>query len=158
MPDPVNRRLIANAVATRLLQVSNATRYYGAIGRPLPGQDPATAPAMPPAKSDTDRRVAPYLIYFPAPGSPGDERDLADTHTDVVGVHQVTAVAGDVEDLLALVDRIDAVLHRWAPTVAGHVCGPLRVPPGFDVGVATDRGVEPHRLYAPLQYQLQVTT
>lgn len=155
---PVSRRLVANAIATRLLEVSHATRYYGAIGRPLPGQPAESAPTVPPQKSATDERVAPYLIYFPGGGTPGPEQDLADTHADLEAVHQVTAVAGDVEDLLALVDRIDAALHRWRPVVAGHVCGPLKPPPGFDVGFVTDRTVTPHRVYMPLQYQLSATT
>lgn len=159
----INRRLVTNAIGERLATITHATGYYGQVGRPLPGQalvqDGGTIPADPPTKSPDDLRVRPYFVFFPSPGTPGSEVDLADTHVDLQLNLQVTAAGGDVADVLALVDRIHDALFRWAPTVPGVVCGPLRYPFGWNPGpVRTDRDFVPARLYVPLQYQLIATT
>ena len=151
-----SRRLVSNAIATRLATVGNAAGYYGQIGRPLPGA--VGTPADPPPKSASDQRVQPYFIYYPDPGGPGPDPDLGDGNEDSTQTHRVTAAAGDIEDLMALVDRLDAVLLRWAPTVTGVVAGVLRPPLGFATSILVDRQYTPNRLYVPLAYQLTVTT
>lgn len=160
---PISRRLLANAVATRLLGVTNATGYYGQIGRLLPGA-PADTPTEPQPKSATDARVKPYFILYPGAGGQGPDPDAGDGAVDLTQPFQITAAAGDVEDLLALIDRIEARLLRWTPDLGeagvGIHFGYLRRPPGVPntLPVLTDTQHSPVRLYTPLQYQLTATT
>lgn len=157
----ISRRTLALAVATRLVDVTNATGYLGQIGarNGLPGLE--NTPADPPTKGGTDQRVKPYFVLFPGVGSPSTEVDLGDSFIDLDVPFQITAAAGDTEDLLALVDRIHDCLYRWAPGVLTDegvtpvvIGGPLRTPPGYVPPVLTDTNVTPHRLYTPLQYVL----
>lgn len=159
----IPRRELAAAVAERLTTVTNATGYVGQIGamNGLPGV--VVTPNDPPPKSTTDQRVKPYFVLFPGIGRPGPELDLGDCHVDLDWPIQVTAAAGDTDDLLALVDRIDAVLHRWSPGIFGAapdqgIAGPLRPLPGYVPPFLTDTKVDPPRLYTPLQYQLTAHT
>ncbi|GEP38887.1 hypothetical protein NPS01_25500 [Nocardioides psychrotolerans] len=158
MPE-ISRRLVAVAVATRLVGVTNATGYVGKVSA-LSGLPGVTGtPDSPPVKSASDARVKPYFVLFPGAGTPGPETDLGDSVVDLDLPFQLTVAGGDLYDVLALADRVHAALHRWAPVVDGHQCGPLRVPPGYAPGVVlTDRDFTPHRLYTPLQYQLTAHT
>jgi hypothetical protein len=150
---PISRRLLGLAIATRLTSVTNATGYLGQIGAKngLPGVE--DTPADPPTKTATDLRVKPYFILFPGLGRRPGEIDLAESINDLDQLVRVTAAGGDVQDVLALVDRIDALLFRWSPTVTGVRCGPLRLPPGYDPPLLTDESVPPTRHYVPLQYR-----
>lgn len=160
----ISRRLLASAVAARLLGVTNATGYYGQIGRLLPGA-PDTTPLDPQPKSATDPRVRPYFVLYPGAGGQGPDPDAGDSAIDLTQPFRVTAAAGDIDDLLALIDRIDARLLHWTPDLGSpagdgiHV-GPLRRPPGVPATapVLTDTQHTPVRLYTPLQYQLTATT
>lgn len=163
MPATISRRLLANAVAARLLGVEHATGYYGQVGRLLPGA-PDDTPVDPQPKSATDARVQPYFVHYPGAGGQGPDPDAGDQAVDLTHPFDVTAAAGDIEDLLALVDRLDARLLRWVPDLGAagegiHV-GPVRRPPGVPASapVLTDTQHSPHRLYARLQYQLTATT
>lgn len=167
MPTPslarIPRRLIARAVGGRLVAVSNATGYYGQIGakNKLPGGP--DVPATPPPKSATDQRVAPYFIVEPGAGAPTDEVDLADTYVDADTLFTIRAAAGDIDDLLALIERVDAQLWRWSPGVITTddgpvVCGPMRPPAGYVPPVLLDETKQPPRWFAPLQYQLTAHT
>ena len=155
----IPRRLVADRVAARLATVTNAVGYFGQVGRGLDGElggDPAP-------KSKADLRVRPYFVLFPGGGSPGSEEDLADTYVDLEILFRISAVAGDMDDLLALIDRIDQCLRRWAPspiaTESGLViCGPLRPPPGYDPPVMTTENYTPPRHWIPLQYVLTAHT
>lgn len=150
----VSRRTLVAAIAERLEQVTNATGYYGQVGRRLDGtlgDDPAP-------KSPTDPRVAPYFVLYPGTGTPGPDEALGDCHQDITATVLVTAVAGDVDDLLGLVDRIHNVLHLWAPTVPGVVCGRLKPLPGYEAAQLVDHQVQPPRLFVPLRYQFAATT
>ncbi|GAB2762076.1 hypothetical protein [Nocardioides pakistanensis] len=151
---PISRLALATATMQRLTDtVGHATGYYGEIGQGLPG---TTVPAKPPA--DPDGRVHPYYVLYPSPGTPGAEQDLGDSHEDLDWLIQVTAAAGHLHDLVALIDRIDAALYRWRPVVDGAVAGPLKPPPGFDPGPARrDDDTVPPRHYLPLQYRLSAT-
>lgn len=159
----ISRRLLANAVAARLLGVTNATGYYGQMGRLLPGA-PADTPVDPQPKSPTDPRVRPYFVLYPGAGGQGPDPDAADRAVDLTQPFRITAAAGDVEDLLALVDRLEARLLHWIPDLGaageGIHFGYLRRPPGVPdtAAVLTDTQHTPHRLYTPLQYQLTATT
>lgn len=154
-----SRRLLANAVAARLAGLTPATiGYYGAIGRALTSPVPSGWVAEPPAKSQQDGRVQPYFVLYPGAGTDGPDPNLADTSTDLTAPFAITAAAGDVEDLMALVDRIDARLNRWAPAIPDLVCGPLRPLPGFNPGLLVDKAYTPNRPYLPLQYVLTATT
>lgn len=151
----ISRRLLSNAIAARLAGVTNATGFYGQVGRALDG----TLGVDPQPKSATDPRVKPYYVLFPSAGQPGPDPDLGDCNVDLTAPFQLTVAAGDIEDLLAAIDRIDARLFRWIPTLAGAVCGPVKPPPGFSPGpVLTDTNHTPNRLYVPLLYQLTATT
>lgn len=160
----ITRRPIVAAVAERLTGVTNATGYVGAIGamNGLPGV--TSTPAQPPTKSADDKRVQPYFVLYPGIGGTVDEQDLADTLVDIDYPVAITAAAGDVNDLLALVDRITALLWRWAPTdlppVAGRavVAGPLRYPPGYAPPLLTDAAFTPARQYTQLQFVTTVHT
>lgn len=157
----ISRRVVANAVAARLLGVTNATGYYGQIGRLLPGA-PEDTPVDPQPKSASDARVRPYFVLYPGAGTQGPDPDAADQAVDLTQPFQITAAAGDIEDLLALVDRIEVQLLRWTPVLglAGVAVGYLRRPPGVPdtAPVLTDTQHSPVRLYTPLQFQLTATT
>lgn len=144
----ISRRALAGAVAARLNTITAATVYYGQVGRLVNG----TLGHQPPTKSATDLRVKPYVVLYPGAGGDGPDEDLAQSVTDLTLPHQVTAVAGDVDDLLALVDRVDALLLKWAPTFPGLFCGPLTRLPGAGAPLLTDTTQDPPRLYVPLQY------
>lgn len=164
----ISRRLLANAVAARLAGVTNAAGYYGKVGNPLPSQllvsAGGTVPDDPQPKSATDARVRPYFVLYPGAGGQGPDPDAADQAVDLTQPFRITAAAGDVEDLLALVDRLEARLLHWTPDLgaagAGVHIGYLRRPPGVPdtAPVLTDTQFSPHRLYTPLQYQLTATT
>lgn len=150
-----DRRSVANAVAERLSGITTATGYYGQVGRRLDG----TLGDDPVPKSATDQRVEPYFVLYPGTGGQGPDADLGDCNEDLTQPFQVTAVAGDVEELLALVDAIDGLLFRWEPAIAGLICGPMKPPEGYTAGPhLIDRQYAPPRLYTPLLYQLTATT
>lgn len=146
----MNRRQLANAIATRLTGVTNAVGYYGQIGQALPGQTP---PKDPPLKTDGSGQVAPYFVFYP--GALGDHPDAAVCRSDDPreGGFQITAAAGHVEDLMALVDRIDALLHQWHAEMQTMT----KRRPGYEVPQLIDENVTPKRPYAPLQYQATTT-
>lgn len=160
----ISRRLLAWAIAPRLIdKASTGIGYYGRIGRALPGQQlqPAgTIPADPPPKSPTDQRVKPYYVLYPSPGTPGGDEDLAATTEALDWIFQITVAGGDIDDVLALADRIHGALHRWTPTVGGGVLtGPVGVPSGYNPGpVLLDRDVSPPRHFTPLQFHLHAHT
>lgn len=147
----MSRRLVADAIATRLVGVTHAVGYYSQIGRALPGA--VDTPHDPPAKSPTDPRVAPYLIFWPGAGGDGPDPQLCGRTSGVSGDFAVTAAAGDIDDLLALIDRIDARLLGWTPTAAG-VTASARITrrPGYVPPILTDPTKQPERLYARLEY------
>ncbi|CAI9417368.1 hypothetical protein [Nocardioides sp. T2.26MG-1] len=156
----ISRRLLLVSLATRLQSVTNATGYVGQIGAKN-GLDPTVAaPADPPTKSATDLRVKPYFILEPGIGAPlageASAGGPVDAFRDDDAPWTVRAAAGDVSDLLALVDRIDAALNGWTPDpgVAGVIAGPLVPQPGYRPPLLSDNGVAPPRFFTPLQYRL----
>lgn len=152
----VSRREVANTVATRLAAVSHIHGYYGQIGRSLPGREDDT-PTDPPRKSPHDPRVAPYFVLYPSAGTTDLEPDLAQCGDDLTMTHRITVAGGDIEDVLAAVDRVHTALYRWEPTIPTHECGPLAPPVGYEPPLLTDLAHEPARLYLPLQYVHTVT-
>lgn len=163
----IQARVLAGLVATRLVGVTNATGYYGQIDarNGLPGV--TGTPADPPPKSSTDARVQPYFILFPGIGTPGPETSVGghtDSFVDRDSLLRITAAAGDIDDLLALVDRINDLLWRWSPgpiTAEGGptvLCGPLLIPPGYDPQPLQDATFTPVRHYVQLQFQLTAHT
>ena len=109
-------RLIAQAIAERLAeQLPDRTGYHTRIGRPLIMG--ATVPTDPPLKAD-GRTVAPYLIFTPGAGG-GDPDPSLSCGAGGGATIRVTAVAGDPDDLLALVDRIHTAISYWRPVVDG---------------------------------------
>lgn len=160
---PISRRLLSQSIAPRLIEkASTGIGYYGRVGRALPGQQlqPAgTIPADPPAKSLQDLRVKPYYVLYPSPGTPGGDEDLGATTDALDWIFQITVAGGDIDDVLALTDRIHGALHRWTPTVTGVLCGPIGVPAGYNPGpVLLDRDVTPPRHFTPLQFHLHAHT
>lgn len=157
----VSRRDLAHAVARHLLGVDDAVGYYGQVGWPLPDAPPDT-PTDPPAKSPKDPRVAAYFVLYPGAGGQGPDPDAADQAIDLTMPFDITAAGGDREDVLALIDRLDAHLLSWTPDIGRddvHV-GYIRRPPGVpqNVPVLLDTQFQPVRHYARLQYQLTATT
>lgn len=156
---PISRRLLLNAVATRLVAVTHATGYVGQVGahNGLPGV--TGTPGDPPRKSPTDPRVAPYFVLEPQAGTESDEGDLGDCLVDLDWPFTVRAAAGDTADLLSLVDRIDALLWRWSPGQVGDAhTGRVMHQPGYTPPIVTDTTQTPHRLFTPLQYRLVAHT
>jgi hypothetical protein len=165
MPAP-SRRLVANAVATHLVGVTHAYGYYGRIGRPLPGQvlvsAGGTIPDDPPAKdpANGDMRVKAYFVLYPGGGGTGPDADMGDSTLDLTMPLPITAVAGDIEDLLALIDRIIARFDTWRPVIENVAFDRVRFPLGFTPGAAllVDDTEKPERLYARLPFQITATT
>lgn len=148
-------REFGNAVAARLATMTPATiGYYGSIGRPINPSDPID----PPAKGPLDPSVQPYYVLYPGTGGDGPDQSLCQTTPDGTTITlRVTAAAGDAEDFLALVDRINAALLGWAPLLAGHPFpGPVKRLPGYEAPMLNDASMSPPRLYALLQYQATI--
>lgn len=158
---PVSRRLVYNQVAARLVGVTNAIGYYGQVGRPLTLPDPPPGWVADPVVKDeetSDLRVQPYFVLFPGAGGDGPDQPLCDTDGALTLDWFVTVAGGDVDDVLALLDRVDARLLRWAPTVAGHGFGQVTRFPASSAPILPDRTLKPERLFARPQYQLVATT
>lgn len=159
----VARRTLLAVVAERAKGVTNATGYIGQISA-MTGLPGVITPGDPPTKDDGSGRVRPYFVIYPGAGGPGDENALDDVVHDLQWPLQITAAAGDTNDLLALIDRIDDRFHRWSPGFldgpSGRVAtGPLRLPDGYVPPVLTERiDGQPDRVYAPLQYRITAHT
>lgn len=152
----VSARTVGQAVADHLENnVPHATGYYGQVGRRLDG----STDEDPPTKGQYDPRVKPYFTLYPGVGEGvGDDYDLARCDPLLVWSCQVTAVAGDVADLEALVDRLAGALDGWRPSVSPYAASPLRPPFGYQAGTfRTDDTVSPPRLWLPLQYRTTLT-
>lgn len=155
---PVSRRLVFGAIATRLTAVTNATGYYGQVGRPLTLPAPTGWVADPPVKEATDPHVKPYFVLYPGPGVDGPDTPLVGLDDGLGLDFDVRAAAGDIDDLLALIDRLDAQLVGWIPVVAGTVLGRIGRFPGYRPPLLPDKTVSPERQFAPLKYVLNATT
>ncbi len=148
-------REFGNAVAAQLAAMTPTTiGYYGRIGRPIV----EGTPVDPPAKGPLDPTVQPYYVVYPGTGEDGPDLSLCRTTPDGTTITlRITAAAGDPEDFLALVDRIDARLLGWTPVLAGHPFpGPVKRLPGSAAPMLNDATVSPPRLYALLQYQTTI--
>lgn len=163
----ISRKALSDAIAARAVGVTSATGYLGQISAKngLPGV--VDTPADPPTKTADDLRVKPYFVLFPGAGEPGIEDSVggsADTFVDLDWPIAITAAAGDITDLLALVDRIHNRFFRWSPgllqtpTSGDFLTGHLSVPAGYRPGVLTDRNVTPNRLYVPMLFELVAHT
>lgn len=152
-------RALGNLVATRLASVRHASGYYGQIGRPLPGREDDTPPD-PPVKDQAsgDLRVRPYFVYYPGTPDNGFDEPVAGPAANGAGSagFQVTAAGGDVEDVLALVDRINTALQGWRPR--GRLDGLIRPQPGYQPRMQVDRTHTPERLFVPLLFVHSTTT
>lgn len=150
-------REYGNLLAARLRALTPATLgYYGGIGRRLPGD--TTSPADPPAKSSLDPTVVPYFILYPGAGDDGPDQALCETTPEGTTITvRITAAAGDVEDLLALIDRINRSLLGWRPAMASSAFpGALTRLPGYSAAILNDTSQAPPRPYALLQYQATI--
>jgi len=155
---PVSRRIVFGLVAIRLLGVTNAYGYYGRIGRALTDPAPAGWVPDPPPKSADDPRVQPYFVLYPGAGGDGPDTPLVGVDDGLDLAWQITAAGGDVEDALALIDRLDALLIGWIPVSAGLSFGRVMRLPGTRPQLLPDKTVSPERTFAPLQYVLTATT
>lgn len=145
MTTPISRRFLADAVYARLQAELAGIQGYR-----------TEADSVPIAPNSNGRAVQ-YYVLTVSPGTPTDQQDLGDTAVDLDWLIQVTAAAGEENDVLELVQRLEGALYRWAPVAAGLVCGPLRPPPGYDALLQLDRSVQPHRPFVPLQYRSRIT-
>jgi len=135
----INPRLMADAVEARARTVANAHGYVLEAGDV-------------PRVEGGDGRVEPYWVLTVSPGAPTPEQDVAATVDDLDWLIQFTVAGGWAADVQDLAARLHASLYRWAPTVAGVVCGPLAPPPGYLPLIQLDRQFTPHRPFVPLQY------
>lgn len=138
-------RPVAAAVKARLEGIGNVIVYD------------SEATGVPTIASG-DQRAKPYVVFNPGVGDPMPEPDLGDQAVDLAWSFSVTCAAGLLEDLLALVDRVNASLFRWTPLVEGLVCGQLHTPPGYSAPQLLDRSVMPHRPYVVLQFTSLITS
>ncbi|HEX8489317.1 MAG TPA: hypothetical protein VF642_12285 [Propionibacteriaceae bacterium] len=142
----IDRAVLTAAAKARLDTVTGATKSVGEPRGPLP--------LIP----GSDGRVKPYAILWPGAGTPGPELDLGDTVVDLDWLIQITCAGGFVEDVQALVTRVDAAFYRWTPVIEGLSCGPFRPPAGYDPGpVRLDISISPNRPFLPLQYRTTIT-
>lgn len=157
---PVPRRLVFNAIAARISMVANATGYYGQIGRPIVLPAPVGWVADPPVKSTDppDPRVKPYYILAPGPGVDGPDTALNDLYDGLDLDFEVRVGGGDAEDVIAVADRLDALLLGWIPTVTGIGFGRIGRFPGYRPPLLPDKTVSPERHFTPLKYVLTATT
>lgn len=157
---PVSRRLVYDAIATRLVTVGNAAGYYGQLGRPLTLTPPSGWVPDPVVKDEAsgDMRVTPYFVVFPGAGTDVGDQPLCATDGGLGLDWFVTVAGGDVDDVLALLDRVDAALLGWAPTVTGHVFDLATRFPGSRSPIIPDRTVTPERLFARPQYALSANS
>lgn len=142
MTASISRRLLFNTAFAQLAAVENQKAY--------PGEASNVA-------ADSDGRVEPYTCLWPSTGDPDVEMDLADEAVDLMWDIAITAVAADVETVMALIDRVDAAFYRWEPVIGGLVVGPFRPPSGYEAQILPDRTVNPHRMFALLQYRTTIT-
>ena len=107
---------------------------------------------------ETNLRMRLYGYLYPGTGSDGPDQALCQTTPDGTTITlRITAAAGDVEDFLALVDRINAALLGWTPVLAGHPFpGPVKRLPGYEAPMLNDASMSPPRAYALLQYQTTI--
>lgn len=148
----VPRKTLGDLAEARLKTLSGVTVYRGEV----PGEPPVIQSG---GRPDASGRVAPYVVLWPGAGRPSAEQDAADSRADLEWPFQLTCVAGYSADCERLVDRVDALIYRWAPTLAGFGFGSCKPPLGFDPGpIRKDEQVKPPRFYLPLQYVLPVTT
>jgi hypothetical protein len=138
---------ISDAVEARLNTLTGVTVYRSEVA------------TTPPTVANSGGRVAPYVVLYPAATTPTDDLDLADTTSDCSYAMQLTCVAGYSPDCEYLVDRVQALIFRWAPTVAGVAFASFRPPVGYQSGpVRRDQDVSPPRFWVPLQFVIPATT
>jgi len=154
---PVSRRIIYGLIAQRLTAVTNAYGYYGQIGRPLVHNLPVPADPIVKDPTNGNLQVQPYFVLYPGAGGDGPDQPLCDTDDALSLDWRVTAVGGDVEDVLALIDRMDGLLIGWTPVSSGLGFGRVGRLPGTSAPVLPDTTVKPPRQFAPLQYALVAT-
>lgn len=155
MPDPtVSRRVVTDALITRLRQLGDVTVYRAHV----PDRPPIMSDAV--GAPDTLGRIAPYVVVYPSAGSPDPgDADLADCHVDLAYTCQTTLAAGSAEDLDHLVDRLVPHIFRWTPDLPDVNTSGFRPIPGFDPGPhRRDDSIDPPRWWTPLQWRLIATT
>lgn len=155
---PVSRRLVFGTIATRLSTISNATGYYGRVGRPIVLPAPTGWTADPQPKSAQDPTIRPYFVLYPGAGDDGPDQQLGDLDEGIDLPWRVTVAGGDPDDVLALADRVDARLLGWVPTLAGHVFGRVTRLPGTQAPLLPDTTISPGRVFVPLQYSVTATS
>lgn len=151
------RRVVTSALIARLNEVGNVTVYLRRVGYVLG----SVVEVPPPTVSDTDRRVRPYVVVHPSPGTPGPDQRLDSSSVGRVYGPQITCVVGDEVALDVLVDAVTDRLDGWRPVFAAPYAsvdvGRFRSLRGFDPGPGRrDDDVTPARFWTPLQYRLPV--
>lgn len=109
----------------------------------------STVPDSPPA--DTDRRVFPYAVLWPIPGSvPDAARNLEhDPDGSLMWDARVTVASGDPFWTLQALDLVRARLEGWRPA-PGSVLGEVET---GGVTVQQDTDTTPVRWFVPLQFR-----
>lgn len=151
----IRRKVLGDLVDTQLKTITGLKVFRGEVNEPLPLIQKGNGP-------DPSGRVAPYVVHYTGAGSHdvAGERDVADTHEDLLWTVHLIVAAGYDADCAHIIDRVDAALFRWTPPAsAGIAFGQMRPPPGYDPGpIRINEQVRPTRFWLPLQYQLPVTT
>jgi hypothetical protein len=153
----IEQRPITDLVLTRLRQLDGVAVYDGEILN----DDGSTHP---PAMSDQDPRVGPYVVWYPWGRRATGQYAVSMEETDLVYGGQATCGAGYRPDLEYLLDRVDALLNGWTPVPAdgvldGVAFGQFRRPIGFTAGsIRRDDDVSPPRFWLPDQFVCTATT
>jgi hypothetical protein len=138
----IEQRPITDLVLTRLRQLDGVAVYDGEILN----DDGSTHP---PAMSDQDPRVGPYVVWYPWGRRATGQYAVSMEETDLVYGGQATCGAGYRPDLEYLLDRV----------VDGVAFGQFRRPIGFTAGsIRRDDDVSPPRFWLPDQFVCTATT
>jgi len=159
MGSAIPRRVVTDALVTRLETIPNLTVYLRRVGFVRGVTDaPGGQEVPPPTVSVTDRRVRPYVVVYPTAGMNAHPR-LDYAVPGLVWDVQLTCVAGDESAIDPVVDLVTGCLDGWRPVFPGPydqvVNGPFAAVPGYDPGpVRRDDDVTPARFWTPLEYRV----
>lgn len=155
----IRRKVLADLAEAHLKTLTGVAVYRGEITASTDTVHHPPVLTAPGGAPDPSGRVAPYAVLYTGAGTRGLDHDVADAHDDLDWSFQVTCAAGYETDCGYLIDRVDGLFYRWAPTVPGLAFGRAKPPLGYDPGpIRRDETVTPVRFWVPLQYRLPATT
>ena len=164
----IRRKVLGDQLANRLAAVPGGPTiavYRGEVSArarwpQVPGSVDPPLLQTSAGQPDPSGVIAPYVVLFDGTGPTSIEPALDPMQGEELRwTPQTTVAAGTTEDCIQAVDRVCAWLKPWQPVLDDVAAGFLVLPPGFDPGPPRpDRTVEPHRVFVPLLWRLDLTT